>query len=619
MDTGVLQLGGDPHAWGFVRVPSNGNPPHPSLNLRLGVTGHRDLGRTAARRLRETVKTLLAQLAEQVAAVHAANLDAYSADAPKLLVLSQLAKGADQLVAQAALAGGYRLRTVLPFPLANYREDFEGADAEAFDDLLARSDHVWALPGVGTHDRGYSLAGESTVAQCDILLAIWDGEAARGQGGTADVVDYAIRRGVPVIHLPASGAAEPSVLWAAFSGLAPDRLDRHSVPHRPLTAATLAETLKALLAPPNAATERAALKQFLAERRPALRLRPEYPLLVSATGVQPLRRRNLVNTDYEVAVEADWRGFFDQPLTGAPQVRAGLSIVQKAFAWSDGLADQFAQTYRSALIFNYVAAALSVLLALTSLLAPQAKVSLLVSELALICLLIANTTLGNRREWHRRWLDYRQVAEQLRPMRSLSLLGAASPLRTLHGVQDPAWRWTDWYTAAIWRDIGPPPSIPSEADVDLLIAHLTEQEVKPQVRYNRVSAERMHRLDHRLHLMGTTLFYATAALGVLSLLGLVVAPETVHGLGPLLTALSAGLPTIGAALFGIRGQGDFIGASGRSAETADKLQSVEEELEARPVDLIHACRALENAAQVMRADLGEWRVSYRHRRLAIPA
>ena len=37
----------------------------------------------------------------------------------------------------------------------------------------------------------------------------------------------------------------------------------------------------------------------------------------------------------------------------------------------------------------------------------------------------------------------------------------------------------------------------------------------------------------------------------------------------LLTVLSAGLPTIGAALFGIRGQGDFAAAAGRSEATAE--------------------------------------------------
>ncbi|HZZ31301.1 MAG TPA: DUF4231 domain-containing protein, partial [Phenylobacterium sp.] len=518
------------------------------------------------------------------------------------------------------LAQAYRLRTVLPFPLAEYRDEFEGGDTAAFDDLLSRSDHVWAPPEVvGSHDRGYSLAGETTVAQSDLLLAIWDGEPARGRGGTADVVDHAIRRGVPVIHLPTKRAGSPSVLWSAFSGLAPDRLDRHSVPQRPLTATVLEEALSALFAPPSAAAETAALARFFRERQPRLRLRPEYPLLLAATGVQRLRRRNLISTDYEVVADAEWRGFFEHPLVRDASVHAGMATVQKAFAWSDGLADHYAQTYRSALIFNYGAAALSVLLALSSLLAPEAKVGLLVGELALICLLITNTALGNRQEWHRRWLDYRQVAEQLRAMRSLTLLGAANPLRPLHGVKDSGWRWTDWYTAAIWRDIGAPPSIHSEAEVDALISHLTEQEVVPQVRYNRVSATRMRRLDHRLHLMGTALFYATAALGLLGLVGLAFDPGLLHAQGPLLTVLSAGLPTIGAALFGIRGQGDFIGASGRSAETADKLQSLAEELKARPVDLIHACRALENAAQIMRADLGEWRVSYRHRRLAIPA
>ena len=213
--------------------------------------------------LRDSVAALLADLAAQVAGVQAANAEAYSAEPPKLMVLSQLAKGADQMVASEALAGGYRLQTFLPFPLATYRAKFKGVDGRRFDDLLARSDHVCGPPdGVEMHDRGYSLAGETMVTQCDLLLAIWDGEAARGQGGTADVIDYAIRRGVPVIHLPTQPAVRPSMLWAAFSGLASDRLDRHSVPRRALTLAILAQTLSALLAPAKTSLARGSLEQL---------------------------------------------------------------------------------------------------------------------------------------------------------------------------------------------------------------------------------------------------------------------------------------------------------------------------------------------------------------------
>lgn len=39
---------------------------------------------------------------------------------------------------------------------------------------------------------------EILVGLVDRLIAVWDGEAARGFGGTADVVAYAGSMGVPV-------------------------------------------------------------------------------------------------------------------------------------------------------------------------------------------------------------------------------------------------------------------------------------------------------------------------------------------------------------------------------------------------------------------------------------
>ena len=128
----------------------------------------------------------------------------------------------------------------------------------------------------------------------------------------------------------------------------------------------------------------------------------------------------------------------------------------------------------------------------------------------------------------------------------------------------------------------------------------------------------MHRLDHRLHQVGATLFYATVGQGVATFFLIAFAPHFVHEQGGLLTALSAGLPTLGAALYGIRGQADFVGASGRSAETAANLRTISEQLKTS-TDLSQACRLIENASATMLADLGEWRSAYRHRTLAIPA
>ncbi|MFF3871535.1 hypothetical protein [Streptomyces sp. NPDC001978] len=56
--------------------------------------------------------------------------------------------------------------------------------------------------GSDTHMAG----SELLVDQADELLAVWDGQPARGFGGTADAVAYAHRQGVPVRIIWPEGA-----------------------------------------------------------------------------------------------------------------------------------------------------------------------------------------------------------------------------------------------------------------------------------------------------------------------------------------------------------------------------------------------------------------------------
>jgi hypothetical protein len=59
-----------------------------------------------------------------------------------------------------------------------------------------------ALPGDRSDSNAaYVLVGESIVEKADILIAIWDGEQGKGPGGTAHVVEMALRNSVPVIHI----------------------------------------------------------------------------------------------------------------------------------------------------------------------------------------------------------------------------------------------------------------------------------------------------------------------------------------------------------------------------------------------------------------------------------
>jgi hypothetical protein len=121
-----------------------------------------------------------------------------------LEIRSGLAEGADRLVAERVLArAGARLVAVLPLGRDDYASDFEtAASRAAFDDLLARAAEVVVVDPAPTREAAYERAGQAVVDTSDVLLALWDGEESRGQGGTAEIVRYARERGVAVEVVP---------------------------------------------------------------------------------------------------------------------------------------------------------------------------------------------------------------------------------------------------------------------------------------------------------------------------------------------------------------------------------------------------------------------------------
>ena len=81
------------------------------------------------------------------------------------------------MAAEAALARGWQLQTVLPFDRATYVADFNDDDSrERFHRLVEAASCTLELPG-DLHDplEAYVMAGRGTVAHCDILIAVWDG------------------------------------------------------------------------------------------------------------------------------------------------------------------------------------------------------------------------------------------------------------------------------------------------------------------------------------------------------------------------------------------------------------------------------------------------------------
>ena len=193
-----------PPEWeAIVRAPLTEEPAEPAeaaapvppvggyrLPLVIGVTGHRDLRPDEMPEIRQRVRELFVNLQERF-------------PTRKLRLLSPLAEGADRLVANVGMELGMELAVVMPMPRGIYHTEFSSEESVAeFDTLYAQANDVFELPIArnGTvesisqpgraRDLQYAQSGVFLSAHCHILLALWDGKTSGQLGGTAQVVRF---------------------------------------------------------------------------------------------------------------------------------------------------------------------------------------------------------------------------------------------------------------------------------------------------------------------------------------------------------------------------------------------------------------------------------------------
>jgi hypothetical protein len=118
--------------------------------------------------------------------------------------LSCLADGADTLFAQAVLDAGGKLVVIVP--AARYRDGLPTGHHRIYDALLAQAAEIILLDYTESSLQAYMDASLRMLQHADELIAVWDGEPARGYAGTADVVHAAHKRGIPVTVVWPNGA-----------------------------------------------------------------------------------------------------------------------------------------------------------------------------------------------------------------------------------------------------------------------------------------------------------------------------------------------------------------------------------------------------------------------------
>jgi hypothetical protein len=615
------------------------SPPRAPLAFRVSVVGHRPnrLPKNPAELglLRKRVAAVLEAVQEAVSdfASQPDQAALYANAPPILRAISPLAEGSDRMFAEEALRLGYALCCPMPFAQADFEQDFAPGEAlephsvDRFRGLLdqARSGAgltVFELDGARTNTdaraEAYAAAARVVMNQSDLMIVIWDGGESAGAGGTVDTLHEAVRYRVPILWIDAIAPFSWTVVRSEADLACLDGADRCRPAHEPSAdteeehrkiAGAVAKIVRREIALPGAdaadsrteeelKTQLAVLEEarahgaaFFRERRPPVNLFFIWKLFRDVIGDLRFVVPTIRTVDFVKAIQKDWPTSVEEAPTEAarPATFWVNGAVRAHFAWSDRLADDYGDAYRTAFILSYLLAACAVFIALF----PRAigwtaqaqtahngdtikalAAAFSVDEFAVLSAILALVLWGRSRRWHERWMEYRVLAELIRELRFLIPLGGGRPLPrtpTHLGVYgDPAQTWMYWHLRAIARAVGIP-SVSATRDhlvecIDSLADVSAGQRVFHVNNYRRY--EHLHNRLHRATLMifGLTMasiavqlaieFFFTGAAGK--------HPPAPTPRADWLILLAGFLPALAAALAGIDNHGEFLRIAKRS-------------------------------------------------------
>ncbi len=577
----------------------------PCAGFRVGLACETLLDAATAAKVRETAGKILEHIAKTAGTVvrDQAARAIYSEEAPVLHALSTLDGAADAMLSLASVQAGYRLHTVLPWRRQTWRKQ-SGQRAIALEQVLEKADgRVIEMDG-GTgpiaglpqpaEDMARAAAARMVVRNCDLLIAVWGGQSGKAAGDVAATVHVALGSGIPVLWIRADERAEAKLLR-----------ERDDLPKALTEAAPAAEALDENLA------------SYVTEvlRPPSLLPRPPRSLWgqLECCIIGDVRHDEdrIGGYLHKEALDSSWFSkLFGRSFFGLRNWLAGKIVVppiapidatgekdrprfasaghfNALFGRPDKLAAYFAGRYRSTFLVVFALGAVAITAVLASAVYHHHAVYPLSLELVLLVVILALVRWERHEGCHRRWLDYRLLAETLRLQEFLAPLGRAVPLRRLlDNVPDDqrGREWVGWYFNARLRECGLEYGTFSRERLghfrnhahDLLLAS-----EKGQIAYFELNAERYGRAGRWLNNAALAGF-AIVFVVVVAKLGLLLAE---HHLPfkpdwPLqLLTLGAGLlPAFAAAVFAIRSHGEFEVLAQNGERSVARLKKAAERL-----------------------------------------
>lgn len=591
----------------------------PRVALRVGVVGHRAERLVGVDReaIRETLEALLRQSRESavLATTDAAH---YRPDGPGLTLLTGMADGTDREAVRAAHAdASWAVHAILPFPVAAHPADSQEALRAAIEGCA----EVTVLDGVTGRYDAYVPLSMVLVEQADVLVAVWDGERARGVGGTAEVVQRARRDSVPIIRIDPTAPRAPWLedLSAADQGRAA------GVERLPAMLATL-------LAPP---AHDPVLAQFLAAdfpRRPRSRL---YDRLVHFAAGTKRPPGGAMPADPAESCAAQWRASWRQLPNEC--VAALTGRFAEAHGWADAAAVWYGAAFRQSFTAIFLLTVFAVLAAGIG--AAEFETMGPIPEAAEVTLLLAVLFFvrqGRQSRSQDRWLQFRSLAERIRHLAMLWPLARTTALVRVPEAIRPAGHaasdregWVAWYLRAVGRDAGLIGGTLDAQHTSAVRDWFLAAELIPQQRFHQAVANRSAKIHHPMEAWAERFVVLAVLLAIARLSGVVgfitadllewSAPRILEVeliINPSLHAAAVTLPALAAGIHGFLGTADFEGSVLRSGGIAPQLDRLADRMRwVQPVELLEVGAVASEVNRVMEGELGVWRTGAESRRL----
>ena len=450
------------------------------VKLTIGVTGHRDLVAEEVPALKDIVRGFFLRLRNDFP-----DLD--------LQLITPLAEGSDRLVADMAQELGIELIVPLPMSQAEYEKDFLTPESVAvFRSTLERAKVIHLSSGPGAsgvpcsnseREGLYASMGVFISNHSQILLALWDGKTRGATGGTAGVVNYHLTAVMPGFSV---SEESPNLLADNENDLA-----YHIVCSRDRPGGRPNKDFEPL----QTAWVSAHFGREAGDNMPL-----EYAIML-----QRLQDFGRDKERYRERIEKQGSDFLKN--VKGLDTPAGIRAISRQFRAADWLAMHFQKRVSSGLVATH---SLAVLMGLAFILYSEFDGLEILVWFFLLAFLAGFVffKIGEQRQWHRKYLDYRALAEGLRVQLYWSLAGVidvhsaefaydnflqkqdvdlgwirhvmrnASLLCS--GNQDPPKRWVSWVIEQ-WVGTG------TDAGAGGQLAYYRKKEVEKSDRFRRTT------------------------------------------------------------------------------------------------------------------------------------